>query len=353
MKLSKHFKYFIIVFILTAVFSAGLLLKNANRLLKHELEKFFGKNFSVGTISLSCNGVEAKDISLILADRRTGFKSDLIQLKADPFGILRGGNKIASLSLDSPYLLLEVDKNGKLTVPFLSKKEPGGKSSHKSKVFVVSNFDVNQGSLDYIDRKVSPAPPVVKLREIKLRIRNIGMPSENIMSDYDVSAVLPGKYSAGTIKSKGQFNLVTKDSRAKIHIKHIDITGLKQYYQKKGDVEVTKGLLSIDADLIIASSQLKSSGKIVIKDLQFRSGSGSQFLGLPLLAVIKLLKDNNNEISLDFKMEGDLSNPKFSISDSLMQKLTISLAKMMGMPIEMIGKSVFRLGGDVLKNVFK
>lgn len=353
MKFRKFIIYFIPAFLLIIVLSAGFLLKNANTLLKHELEKFLGENFSVGHIGLSCNGVDADTINLLLPDKRTVFKADLISLKAAPLGILKGENKIASLSLDSPYLLLEQDRNGNILFPLPARKDSRKKDAQKPKVFIVSSLSIQKGSLDYIDRKVSSSAAPVRLRDIQLAIRNIGLPSENIMSDYDLTATLPGKLGTGTVKSKGRFNAVSKDSTAKIMVRNLDITGLRQYYQKKGDVEVTKGFVSVDADISIVSSYLKSSGKIVIKDLQFNSGSGSQFLGLPLLAVIKLLKDNNNEISLDFTMEGDLKNPKFSISDSIVQKMTITLARMMGMPIEMIGKSVFRLGGDMLKNVFK
>jgi hypothetical protein len=132
----------------------------------------------------------------------------------------------------------------------------------------------------------------------------------------------------------------------------LDITQLRPYYEKKGDVEVTQGLLSLDADIKVRNAKIHSVGTITIRNLEFRSEGGS-FLGLPQLAVAKLLKDNDNQITLDFTLEGDLKNPKFNITESLVQKVTLSLAKSLGMPIEAIGKSVFELGGSALKKLFK
>ena len=97
---------------------------------------------------------------------------------------------------------------------------------------------------------------------------------------------------------------------------------------------------------------MHSTGKIIIKDLEFESGKGT-FLGLPLLAVTKLIKDSNNEIALDFTLEGDLKNPQFNIMGSLFQKIKLSLAKTLGLPIESIGRSIFDFGGETLKKIFK
>ena len=90
----------------------------------------------------------------------------------------------------------------------------------------------------------------------------------------------------------------------------------------------------------------------MIRGLEFRTDSGS-ILGLPHHAVSKLLKDGHEQIALDFTIEGDLNNPRFSITGSLIQQLSLSLAKLLDMPVEAIGKSVFDLGGSVLKKLFQ
>ncbi len=183
-------------------------------------------------------------------------------------------------------------------------------------------------------------------------MKNVNIPPGDVMSDYNISAHLPGRHGTGDLKSKGRINLKTKDTNSNLVIKNLDITELKSYYEKKGDVEITKGFISVDSKIAIKSSRINSSGKMVLRDLEFASG-GSTFLGVPRSAVIKLLKDSNNEIALDFTIEGDLNNPKFNITESLVQKISLSIAKSLGMPIETIGKSVFEFGGQAIKKIFK
>jgi hypothetical protein len=62
-----------------------------------------------------------------------------------------------------------------------------------------------------------------------------------------------------------------------------------------------------------------------------------------------MMKDSNNEIALDFTLEGDLKNPKFNLQDRLVQKIALSLAKTLGLPIENIGESLFEFGGKHCK----
>jgi len=356
MKTKKTLLYVVISCLLAFIVIAGILVKNANRILKHELEKFLGKGFSVERIELHWGSVEVRDLSIIRPDRKPSFKSESLFLKADFISLLKKENIISDLVLGSPYILLEVDRSGKMIFPIPQKEEGKGKkekSDKKPSSFLVKNLEVKKGSLDYFDRKVSNVPALIKLRDIQLDVKNIAIPQDNIFSDYNLIANIPGKMGTGVLKGNGRVNLRTKDTKSKLSIRNLDLTEMRPYFQKKGDVEVTRGFLSVDININIISSKIKAPGRMVIKDLEFRTGSGNKFLGLPLLAVIKLLKDSNNEISLDFTIEGDLDNPKFNIRDSIIQKMTLSLAKTLGMPIETIGRSVFEFGGEALKKIFK
>ena len=57
-------KIILIIFLITVVFALtiALLVKNSNRIIKNELEKALGKNFSVERISVTWGAVEADGI---------------------------------------------------------------------------------------------------------------------------------------------------------------------------------------------------------------------------------------------------------------------------------------------------
>jgi hypothetical protein len=351
MKRKKVITYIVLSLVIGAVI-AVVLIYNANKILKYELGKFLGKGFAVENIELGWGSVKAKKISLLRPDGKQVLAVDNLSFRADFVGLLRKENVISGLALDSPYLLLETDKRGKIVFPLPPGKSKKEEAGPPGKGFLIKELDIKDGSLDYVDRKMEGGPAFIRLRDVALDMRDISVPAEDKSSDYELSASLPGKTGDGSLKSKGAINLKTRDTKAKLNIRNLDITLLKPYYQKKSDVDVTKGLLGVDADINIVNSRMHATGKIIIKDLEFESDKGT-FLGLPLIAVTKLMKDSNNEIALDFTLEGDMKNPKFNILGSLFQKITLSLAKSLGLPLESIGRSVFDFGGETLKKIFK
>ncbi len=330
----------------------SVLLYNAGKILKHELETFLGKGFAVETIELGWGSVHAKKVGLARPDGKQALSVDDLLFKADFIGLLKKENIISGLELHSPYLLLETDKRGEIVFPLPPGKSKKEKTGPSGKGFFIRKVEIRDGSFDYVDRKVEGPPAFIRLRDIMLDMRNIALPAEDTASVYELSASLPGKTGNGFLQSNGSINLHTRDTKARLHIKDLDITVLKPYYQKKSDVDVTKGLLGVDADITIVNARMHATGKMIIKDLGFESGKGT-FLGLPLIAVTKLMKDSNNEIALDFTLEGDLKNPRFNVLGSLFQKITLSLAKSLGLPLESIGRSVFDFGGETLRKIFK
>jgi len=158
---------------------------------------------------------------------------------------------------------------------------------------------------------------------------------------------------------KGSFNIRvesrTRDMDCKVEIRKLDITAFKPYYQKKSDVNVTKGTLDLDMDTKVTSRKMNAPGKAVLKDLEFekRPGVGGTFLNIPLSAVILFLKNNNNEIAVNFVMEGDLDNPKFTLRESFMNKIAIAMAEQLGLSVKKIGESIVILGAEGTKEAEK
>lgn len=303
-------------------------------------------------------GVAAEKVSLKRPDAKEAFGAEAIRVRADFIGLLTRKNVISSIRLAQPHLFLEISRSGEVVFPI-----PGydGKKNQKDrkqqgdsalKPYVVKELELRDGKAEYLDRKVEGPPALLRFTDVNLDMEDLSAPVSDLVSQYKLSSKVLGRNGTGTLKANGTLNLKTLDTKTLLLIKGLDITELKPYYQKSGDVDVTRGFLSVDSNITILKSKINASGTIVIKDLEFRSDKGT-FLGVPLVAVTGLLKDSNNAISLDFTIEGDLKNPKFNIRDSLVQKLALSLAKSLGLPIQEIGKSVFDLGGSAFKSIFK
>jgi hypothetical protein len=355
--MKKGFKIALIaggVTILVLIVSIALLIKNANRIIKHELESFIGEDFSARRIDLYWGKVEALDISFKNLAGKEVFKTDRLILEADFIGLLKKEYILSNLSFENPYLFLEKDTKGKIVTPFPKKGSMKEEEKPMPPVFF-KKIQVTNGSLDYLDRSTSSRPVLTKLRNVELEFKDLIFPLEDNFSSYSLSAGIPGKQHAGSLKSNGKIKLANKDMDGNIEIKRLDITDFKPYYQKKGDVNVTRGIIDMNMDVKIRSNKINSPGKAVLKDLEFERGSGmgNTFLNMPLSAVVSFLKNNNDEIVVNFVVEGDLDNPKFNLRESFLNRISIAMAQKLGLSIQRIGESIVETGAEGAKEVGK
>jgi uncharacterized protein involved in outer membrane biogenesis len=331
----------------------ALLVKNANRVIKHELESRLGKDFSVKQINLHWGSVEALNIGFRNPAGKEIFKTDSLIIEADFIGLLKKQYILSKVSFKNPYIFLEKDTKGEFVNPFLQKTQKKEAEKPMPPV-LIKKIEIMDGSIDYLDRKVSSTPVLTRLRNIELEFKEIAFPLGDNFSTYNLSASIPGSQSTGILKSKGKIALKTKDTGCRVEIRRIDITGFKPYFQKKGDVNVTKGTLDMDMDVKIKSKKINAPGKAALRGLEFeRGGIGNKFLNIPLSAVVSFLKNNNNEIVVHFILEGDLDNPKFNLRENFMQKISIAIAEKLGLSIKRIGESIVTFGAEGVKEVGK
>lgn len=296
---------------------------------------------------------------------------------------------IAELAVERPFARLEIDRSGDIVNPLAllagdaarhegrpkgngngtgSRSGNGGSNGaggRNAVRLVVKKIALTGGELLYLDHKISRPPHATRLTSIAWHINDIAFPFDSRWTSYTFSALIPGSAKIpGTpagpgsgqgnggalqpaeLKWQGKTVLSTFDTDAKVTLSGLDLTGFRPYYQKKGDAEVTRGTLGMTIALTVRDKVINGPGRAVLKDLAFDSGKGlgGRFLGAPRALVIKLLKSGNNEIGLDFTIEGNLSDPKFSITERLVTRLTLGLAKGLGLTVVDAGKSVVELG---------
>jgi len=349
----KIFLFSFIAIALLLSIATILLMKNANRIIKYELIKILGKDFAVQEIRLKWNEVEALNISYKNPEGKTVFRTESLVLSTDFMGLLKKDYTVSNAVLKNPYLFFETDKKGNLKMPFPPKKEQGVEKPSSS--FKIQKIEIQNGSLDYLDGKLPGSPVLTELRNIDLESENITFPLKDNLSEYRFAARVSGKLSAGTVQSRGKINLKTLDTDSKLEVKDLDVTHFKPYFQKKGDMNIRKGFLDIYMDVKVSSGRIKAPGRAVLKDLQFDSagGVGGKFLSLPAHAVLLFIKDNRGQIDFHFIFEGDLNNPKFSIREGLVDRLSLGIAGKLGLPLKKIGESVIGIGAEGVKQIGK
>jgi hypothetical protein len=279
-------------------------------------------------------------------------------------GVAAKGLLLSDLVLIKPYLRLESDRKGKISSPLpgAALKAQVEKKEGAAVPVEVKNLKIEGGELLYLDGKITRRPYPVRITDIDFTADHLSFPADNRNTAYRLSARLPGNYSTGVLTSSGNTVLKTLDTSAKVSLRNLDLTRFKPYLLKEGDVDISRGFLDLDVDLGIRKRMLYAPAHSVLRDIQFVGGKGlaDQFLGVPRNLVVNALKTNNNQIDFDFVLEGSLDNPKFSLRESMVTRLTVGLAKNLGLSVIETGGTVIIQGGrllqgvgDVMKQIFK
>jgi hypothetical protein len=361
-RMSKGLRVFFIAVVVLVIIAGGsvaVLIKYANRVIKSEVESRLGKRFAIERIDLKWGHVEVVGMSFKNEAGREVIKVGDLSVTADFMGLLRKEYIISSLTVKEPYLFVEVDRRGNIVNPSLPPDlmpKQGAKNAKPEKPappLVIRKIEIINGSVDYLDRKTPVTPVLTKMRDLDVVMKDVSVPPADTFSDFVLSASVPGNHSTGTVKSIGKIKIKTKDMDLKTNVRSLDITGFKPYFQKESPVDITNGSLDLNIQAKIASDRIHAPGTVVLKDLRFQNGPGmsGSFLGVPLSLVVALLKKSNDEISVNFVLEGDLNNPKFDIKENLMNRISVALAEKLGLPIKGITEAVTSIGAKGAKEV--
>ena len=67
-------------------------------------------------------------------------------------------------------------------------------------------------------------------------------------------------------------------------------------------------------------------------------------MGLPRNAVLAYLMRNDNTITVDFVLEGDIDNPQFSLNQAFTTRLALAMARVLGVDLGGMVQGVGTLG---------
>lgn len=315
-----------------------VLIRNANLIVKNRLEDAL-KGFSVERIELHWGSVEAFNIVFKKPDGTTVFKTDSLYLSLDLTGLIKKEYNLSSLVLKNPYLLIETNKAGQYIDPF---SDGTGKASAPMPPVRIKRITIHDGSITYSDRKVANPPLLTKLENMEFEINDITIPFIDSLSSFVLETQVPLRDSKADVKSSGKINLKTTDLNCQVSLNNLDITHFKPYFQKKGDANITKGLLDLELKAELKNNIINAPGRATLKGLGFESSGNlkDRFLGVPRDGVLHLLKDSNDAIVVNFVLAGNIKNPRFSLREAFAARMTIGLAEKLGLAVSRAGETV-------------
>jgi hypothetical protein len=135
---------------------------------------------------------------------------------------------------------------------------------------------------------------------------------------------------------------------------------LDPYLLKKAGAKstVTGGTIDLTLDAAVKDYRIHAPGAVVLNHLQLSEGGNplDTFMSIPTKVAIAALKDRREQIKLDFVLDGNLRDPKFSLNESLSKKLAAGFAKALGVSAEGVAKGAGETVkgiGNALKNLLE
>jgi hypothetical protein len=264
--------------------------------------------------------------------------------------ILSRQYRIRAITIVKPYLSALRTKNGRfLVVPGLLAGAVGEGQAAPAAAFrrvTVGKITLQDGVLELFDATVAEPPLKIRLEQIRVSVRNVVVPALKGKSWFELTGVVKGVQRDGHADVAGWVEVSTKDSSVKTQLRSVDLLVLQPYLIKAGETGVQKGTVDLDLQSDVSNNRLRAPGKMTISDMELIPAEGAlgTFMGLPRRAMMAFLMKNENRITVDFLLEGDINDPQFSLTGALTTRLAFGMARVLGVNLGGMAKEVATLG---------
>jgi hypothetical protein len=343
-----------------ALVAAGALLamQGAAWYLQRELVAALGENSEVGGVRLGwgevvvervrIRGPEGWPVEDALRAGRVFMSPDLRSLFGERFVIRK-------IVFENAYLSLLRERDGKLRLlPSLLERKPDPDREDKPsrRAMTIGRVELDNAALDLYDRSVRSKETVnLRLDEVKGGLDELRIPELDERSDIELHALVRGEPQDGEASLRGWLQIASRNSELDIRIRDVDLVALSPYLIRESDPGVERGRVALDLKSTVRDRKLEAPGELVLSDLKLKSGEGvfGSFMGVPRQAVIAALKSGRDELRLNFKLQGDLDSPAFSLNETLAVRVAVGMAAALGVGLVDFVKGVGTLSGEGLR----
>jgi len=220
-------------------------------------------------------------------------------------------------------------------------KKPAEKESVSIKI---DRIRIYKGSVDFEDMKTGEPPTQIRLRDLDLQIEDIQYPLRPARSPVELKGKMKGKTTDGDLYAKGWMNFETSDMETSFRARGIEVETFEPYYRKRVSAGIDSGHMDMDATIAIKERRIDAPGLLILNDLRIKEGEGTVFW-IPAKTLVSVLKAKGNRIQIKFHVKGNMDDPQFSLRETILVRIAVSLAQALGVPTIGAGEALFKGAG--------
>lgn len=318
----------------------------ATRALKSHVEAALGAEGEVGSITLGISAVELHRVRMPGPKgwpAEDSLRAGRIVIVPDLAGLLSARLRLRRITAEDVCLSVLRQRDGRLRLlPGLLEKPSTPATEDTGMAVTIGTVEITGGSVELYDASVRKPAHKVRLEAIRADVRDIRYPELDGRTRLSIEGRIKGVRRDGTLAIDGWTEIATRNSRIATHLRGVDLLALQPYLIKAAETGVRRGTLDLDIEATVRDNRLHAPGSLTLHGLELAPAAGTlgTFLGVPRQAVIASLKDRKGRIAVRFTLDGDLSDPKFSLNENLAMRVGSSVADTLGISVEGLARDV-------------
>ena len=305
-----------------------------------QTELNIGGNFRFNDVSL----LDSEQAKPVLAFSRLAV-SDL------DFSSTKNTLVMQQLLLQSPEMWLGLDAQGQFNLsqlmvadsssqkPEESVKEPAAEVVESKPMDIALNqLRLQQGNVNFSDRSVDPLFSIA-LNKTDMNITGLSSKPDET-AEMQLSAMI-NNYAP--INMQGAINPLSEQLYADlaVQLKSLNMSSFSSYSGVYVGKEIDKGKLNLDVDYSVKQQKLNAKNSVFIDQFNFGENVASdQATSLPVGLAVSLLKNQNDEITIDLPISGDLADPDFGYGPIVWKAIGNLIIKAASSPFTLLASLV-------------
>ncbi|NMK45108.1 DUF748 domain-containing protein [Achromobacter sp. Bel] len=317
---------------------AGVLAFAATRIAEQRISSMLGPRGQVGDVRVGWRQVVLTDVNVPGASGQAGASAKRIVLEPDWPAFLRHEAVFNSVVVEGFDFAVVRNADGDMKIApalqaALHAGAGGDGKTRGDRTIRIAELILRDGRLDFEDAVISKPPHRIPFKNVQARLSPVLIPGDGAHSDMTFSGTLEdNRNGESTVRAQGWLQIGGTDADMKVAVRNMDIRHAAPYLSEKDAGSLTGGAMDLDMNTTIANRELRASGSVALRGLTF-SGDGTLF-SLPRKAVLAAMKDKSGALRFDFKLQGSLDNPKFSVRRGFAAQVAQGFGRAIGVGAE-------------------
>jgi hypothetical protein len=190
--------------------------------------------------------------------------------------------------------------------------------------------------VEVYDATVPGKAQKLRVDAVRGTVGDIRLPELTNRTRIDLEGIIKGVNRPGTVSIRGWVEVANKDAELHTQVRNIDLALFEPYLITKLKSGIDSGSFNLDLRSRVKKNFVTASGTLTVIALKLKPGEN------PLMAIAALprdvslgaLENEQHEITVPFKLQGDLADPTFSLTGEGTLQTAVAIAKAFGTSFE-------------------